>query len=240
MKSARRFKSAITERPRSSGSRATRRTEGVRTHGRSARVVSDVLRATAEEIGRVGYAGLRVEDVAERSGVNKTTIYRRWPNKVDLVAATIRHFAEVPEPPDTGSVREDLLVLLRGSVARSHSTLGRGLLRMLQLERTDPEVDLVAQQIAKEQLHPRHVVIERAVDRGDLPQGTDVELVVELVFAPVIKRIVFVRSAPDDFLESVVDIVLAGAKSGAAIRGQLSIPGPLESARRKRPRRVRG
>lgn len=223
----------MSERLGSSALRATRRTEGIRTHGRSARVVSEVLRATAEEIGRVGYAGLRIEDVAERSGVNKTTIYRRWPTKVDLVTAAIQHFAEVPEAPDTGSVRQDLLLLLRYSVARSSSTLGRGLLRMLQLERTHPEVDLVAQQIAREQLHPRHVVVRRAVERGDLPEGTDVELVVELVFAPVIKRIVFARSAPDDFLESVVDLVLAGARSGAAIRGRRSGPKPVLSGRRR-------
>lgn len=223
----------MSGRTRSPASRATRRTEGVRKQGRSARVVSDVLRATAEEIGRVGYAGLRIEDVAERSGVNKTTIYRRWPTKVDLVTAAIRHFAEVPEPPDTGSVRGDLLLLLRYSAARSHSTLGRGLIRMLQLERTHPEVDLVAQQIAKEQLHPRHVVVRRAVERGDLPAGTDIELVVELVFAPVIKRIVFARSAPDDFLEAVVDIVLAGARSGAAIRNRRAAPAQRVRALRR-------
>ena len=92
--------------------RPTRRTEGRRVHGRSARVVEDVLKATLEEIGRAGYEALRVEDVASRSGVNKTTIYRRWPTKVDLVSAAMRHLAPAPEPPETGSVRSDLLALL--------------------------------------------------------------------------------------------------------------------------------
>ena len=68
----------------------TRRTEGVRVKGRAARVVSDVLIATAEELTRVGYAAFRVEDVAARSGVNKTTIYRRWPTKPELVTAAVR------------------------------------------------------------------------------------------------------------------------------------------------------
>ena len=70
----------------------TRRTEGVLTGGRSARIVDGVLEATAEELSRVGYAALRVDEVAERSGVNKTTIYRRWPTKSDLVRATLEHF----------------------------------------------------------------------------------------------------------------------------------------------------
>ena len=64
-----------------------RRTEGVRVQGRSARVVEIVLKATAEELGRVGFLALRIDDVAERSGVNKTTIYRRWASKEELVAA---------------------------------------------------------------------------------------------------------------------------------------------------------
>ena len=55
-----------------------------RVGGRSARVVSAVLRMTLEVLGQEGYAGLRVEDVAARAGVNKTTIYRRWPTRADL------------------------------------------------------------------------------------------------------------------------------------------------------------
>jgi AcrR family transcriptional regulator len=191
----------------------------VRTKGRSARVVSEVLLAAAEEIGAKGYAALRVEDVAARSGVNKTTIYRRWPTKVDLVAATILHFADVPEPPETGSVRTDLLALLKHTAARAGSRHGRGIVRMIQLERSDPEVDLVAQRIAKEQMRPRRIVLERAMARGELPQGTDVDLILELVFSPVVKRIAFARESPtESFLERVVDIVLAGARSGAGAR----------------------
>src|SRR5689334_17439746 len=98
-------------------SHLTRRTEGVRTRGRSARVVEEVLKATLEEIGQRGYQTMRIEDVAARSGVNKTTIYRRWPTKLDLLAAAVRHFAPVPDPPETGTLRGDLLVLLR-TIAR--------------------------------------------------------------------------------------------------------------------------
>lgn len=67
----------------------TRRTGNARTRGRAANVVHRVVSATADELSRVGYAALRVEDVAARSGVHKTTIYRRWPTKTELVAATI-------------------------------------------------------------------------------------------------------------------------------------------------------
>jgi AcrR family transcriptional regulator len=197
----------------------TRRTEGVRTRGRSARVVGAVLRATAEELGRAGYAALRVEDVAARSRVNKTTIYRRWPTKVDLVTAAIRHFADSPAPPDTGSVRDDLVLLLRHTAAKTQTPLGRGIVRTIQLERAHPEVDLVTRQMAAEQRRVRCLVVERSVLRGELPPGTDADLVVELTFAPVIRRVIAAHRLVDDaFIEAAVDVVLAGARSGAAVR----------------------
>ena len=67
-----------------------------RVGGRSARVVADVLRVTLELIGEHGFAGLRVEDVAARAGVNKTTIYRRWPTRADLVVAALIELATPP------------------------------------------------------------------------------------------------------------------------------------------------
>lgn len=230
MRAGSRFTSAIHGHRVPTKAPVTRRTEGVRKHGRSARVVADVLRSTAEEIGRVGYAALRIEDVAERSGVNKTSIYRRWPTKVDLVTAAIWHFTEAPDPPDTGSVREDLLHLVRYSAARASTPVGRGIMRMLQLERAEPDVERVSRELAKVHLAPRRAVIEQAIRRGELPAGTNVELVIELVFAPVIKRIAFTRAHDDAFLEAVVDVVVAGAKSGAAARKQAA----PSAARRRR------
>src|SRR6516162_5006549 len=95
-----------------------RRTRQQRLGGRSERVVRDVTRATAAELARVGYAELRVEDVATEAGVNKTTIYRRWPSKIELVAAAIRAINEPSgDLPDLGSISLDLLALLRDKVS---------------------------------------------------------------------------------------------------------------------------
>ncbi|HEX4477463.1 MAG TPA: TetR/AcrR family transcriptional regulator [Polyangiaceae bacterium] len=202
----------------SESSRETRRTEGRRVHGRSARIVSRVLTTTAEELGRIGYAALRVEDVAALSGVNKTTIYRRWPTKVDLIVAAIEEFSRPPEVPESTSLREDLLWLLRGLVARSTSPIGRGVIRMIQLERAHPDVDLVVQRMGTEHLRVRREVVERAISRGELPGGTNVDLIVDLIFSPVAKRILFAgQTTPPELMEAAVDVVLAGATSGAAV-----------------------
>jgi len=199
--------------------RATRRTEGRRIHGRSARVVDDVLKATLEEIGRSGYEALRVEDVASRSGVNKTTIYRRWPTKLDLVSAAMRHMAPPPDPPETGSVRSDLLSLLHALVRHAESPLGRGIVRMMMNEGTHPEVGLVRRAVATDHVRVRSLVVERAIERGELPPDTDIDLVVELTFAPVVRRVIHALSADDDgFIEAAVDVVLTGVRGGAARR----------------------
>lgn len=200
-------------------SRPTRRTEGVRTRGRSARVVSEVLRATLEEIGRIGYEALRFEDVASRSGVNKTTIYRRWPTKVELVSAALREFVSAPEQPETGSLQTDLVALLRLTASRAQSNMGRGILRMLQVERTHPEVDAVKRHLRAEHIQTRRAIVDRAIARGELPAETDAELVVELVFAPILRRCIDGPFPADHaFIEATVAVVVAGAKSGAARR----------------------
>src|SRR4030095_5129663 len=80
----------------------------VRVGGRSARVVADVLRTTLEVLGQEGYAGLRIDDVALRAGVNKTTIYRRWPTRADLVIATLTALASPPTAIETGCLERDL------------------------------------------------------------------------------------------------------------------------------------
>src|SRR5690349_6416286 len=91
----------------------TRRTMDARTKGRAAEVVERVLLASAEVLGEVGYAAFRVEDVAARSGVNKTTIYRRWPTRPELVAATMRRIKPTAEGVRGSSLREEVLTFAK-------------------------------------------------------------------------------------------------------------------------------
>jgi AcrR family transcriptional regulator len=186
-----------------------------RAGGRSARVVSEVLRATAEELGRVGYLALRVEDVALHAGVNKTTIYRRWPTKADLVSAVLRDAAEGCEaPPDTGAVRDDLLILV-GRLAEH----GRApWVKVMMAECIHPEVYAIVHGL-KHQFEADWVrAIARGMARGEVPPDASPLLVTELITSAVIGRIVRGEEAPDaPFRESVVDLVLAGA--GATVRG---------------------
>src|SRR5260370_11663714 len=74
-----------------------------------------ILAAAIDLLAEAGYARLTMDQVAARAGVGKASLYLRWPNKVALVAEAIQHrSAVVPEVPDTGSLREDMLAFLLG------------------------------------------------------------------------------------------------------------------------------
>lgn len=194
----------------------TRRTEGVRVKGRAARVVSDVLIATAEELSRVGYAALRVEDVASRSGVNKTTIYRRWPTKPELVGAALRAVWESPEVPDTGSLRSDLLASLKKTASFAMSPIGRGLTRVIQIERAHPELEPIAISLREEFRGIRELLVKRGIERQELPESTDVRFLTDMVAAPVFFRLFTEGESVDAvFIETVVDVVLSGVRACA-------------------------
>ena len=194
----------------------TRRTEGVRVKGRAARVVSDVLIATAEELSRVGYAALRVEDVASRSGVNKTTIYRRWPTKPELVGAALRAVWESPEVPDTGSLRSDLLTSLKKTASFAMSPIGRGLTRVIQIERAHPELEPIAISLREDFRRIREVLVKRGIERQELPESTDVRFLTDMVAAPVFYRLFTEGEAVDNaFIEMVIDVVLSGVRACA-------------------------
>ncbi|HWZ90218.1 MAG TPA: TetR/AcrR family transcriptional regulator [Polyangiaceae bacterium] len=191
----------------------TRRTEGVRVKGRAARVVTDVLIATAEELSRVGYAALRVEDVALRSGVNKTTIYRRWPTKPELVGAALRAVWEPPDVPDTGSVRGDFIASLSRTAAFAMSPIGKGLTHVIQLERAHPEVEPITRSLREDYRKLREQLVDRAIERGELAPGTDSRFVTDLISAPIFSRLFTDGESVDaTFIETVVDVVLTGMR----------------------------
>src|SRR5436309_15957251 len=98
--------------------------------GRSARIRQAVLDAAFAELGEKGYGGLSIEAVAQRSGVAKTTVYRRWPTRDELVADALDSRSDRNEPlPDTGPLRGDLKALCEGVRAKITSNYGKAMLK---------------------------------------------------------------------------------------------------------------
>lgn len=198
----------------SQDSEATRRTQSTRPGGRAADVVDRVVTATVAELSRVGYQAMRVEDVAARSGVNKTTIYRRWPTKAELVSVAVHEQTKRRLPDiDTGSVRGDLLASLRG--AFELLPYEQGMLRVVQMERSVAEVDAFARTLREHIRALRVALVRRGIQRGELPTNVDVELIVDLLSAPVHRALLLNETLRPKDIERMIDLVLAGAASVA-------------------------
>jgi AcrR family transcriptional regulator len=180
-----------------------------RAGGRSARIVAEVLRATAEELARVGYAALRMEEVARAAGVNKTTVYRRWPTKVELVTEAMLHERERRSiVPDTGSLRDDLRVMLHAFVESGRTPLARAWLSELG----NPEVRRIMHGSRHHFESQWTTVLARGMARGELPAGASPVFLMEVLVAPVVGRLVRGEELPtDEFCADVIELVLTGA-----------------------------
>jgi AcrR family transcriptional regulator len=193
---------------------APRRTEGKRLQGRSARVLEAVLDAALEELGRVGYTALRIEDVAAKSGVNKTTIYRRWPTKLDLIASVLINAKEPPSLFDTGSLEGDVRASLYEMRERLHDPRHLAIMRVVMAERMQPEVNEFVMQLRERYAVVRRKIFERAIERGELSPKVDPQSLLDLMTSPLVTRIVHQgREADDAFLEFVTTVICAGART---------------------------
>lgn len=194
----------------------SRKTAGVRTGGRSERVVAAVLDAALMELAAVGYTALRLDDVATRAGVAKTTIYRRWPTKIDLVGDALRQVTSWHDPlPNHGDVRQDILSLLERAVRLVNTAQGRAMARVMTTESVAGEFEKLARQMRDDSRAYRARIIANAVARGDLPPDTDATMVMDSIFAPIMSRIVkFGEKVDHATRERIVDLVITGAEHG--------------------------
>jgi AcrR family transcriptional regulator len=183
-------------------------------------VVRAVLLAAIEELAAVGYEALRIEDVAFRAQVNKTTVYRRWPSKPDLVLAALRTFAvEETVRPDTGSLRGDLLAIARKMSATMASPRGRGILRMLEADSKPPEFALIAETLRAECECLPKSVIDNAIARGELRSTDARDLLIGALAGIVQYRLNVAREPVDEgFLHQIVDLLLDGVSQRAPAR----------------------
>ena len=163
--------------------------KGRRPGGRAAEVVAAVHAATAALLQEQGYERMEIPNIAERAGVNKTSIYRRWPGKAELVmdVALARMRSEVPLP-DTGNLHGDLTALLRTIAAALATSFAGGLLRALISREHEPGVAEARARFWKERISISGELLTRAIARGELPSACDTRLLLELAVAPLFFR----------------------------------------------------
>jgi len=177
-----------------------------------------VLRAVVDELTRTPYAQLTVERIAEASGVHKTTLYRWWSGKAELVADALATLMDTGPVPDTGSTRGDLAQWLAGTVRNyAGSPLGAAMPALISDLASTPE-GLAAFRTAflAERRSNCAEVVERGVARGDLPEELDVDLFMDTLAGAVFYRQVVTGGRVDaDTAARVVDLLVPAAASGA-------------------------
>ncbi|MEV6879286.1 TetR/AcrR family transcriptional regulator [Amycolatopsis sp. NPDC051128] len=159
--------------------------------GRTERTRLAALNATLELLGERGYAELTVEAVAERSGVHKTTLYRRWESAEGLVAAALLMGTEREwEAPDTGSLEGDLREV---NLELVHYFTSPGERELPTASISAAFLSARAAEALREFYVDRHArsaaIVERAVARGEVPPGTDPVEVVRVACGPVFYRL---------------------------------------------------
>jgi AcrR family transcriptional regulator len=172
-----------------------------------------ILAAAGELLLARGLNSISMDEVAERAGASKATIYRWWPSK-ELLALDALFSESEPtrhEPPDTGSFADDLLALTR-PWARQLATApyARLIAAFVNRAQNDPEF---AEEYRAHFVEPRReqarAVFERAVERGEIGADTDVEAALDLLYAPLYHRVLHGHAKLSDrFVRTIVDYVV--------------------------------
>ena len=199
--------------------------QALRSAPRGAAVVGAVIRATFEELAEVGYGALGIDDVARRAGINKTTVYRRWPTKQDLVTAAL---LALPEEyftmPNTGTLRGDLTEIARRIARIFQAVEGRAMMRILFFEgRLTQLTHVEAHFESKRQATGMPAILNRAIARGELPRGFDQKMLDEMLFGTIVCKALVDRTPVDEaFLARLVDVVsVACSAQGPRLRRAL-------------------
>jgi len=191
-------------------SEAPRRGRGrPRREGADAQILDTTLGLLEER----GYADLTVDEVAERTKVAKTTIYRRWPSKGALVAAAVATRVTPFVPPDTGSLEGDLLAV----AARAHSILsgdlGRIFAGLIGDSQLDPELLEILLTTTRQRRQVYEAVVKRGIERGEMSPQVDVEMLVDLLVGPLWNRLLITRAPLRESLpREIVQMILNGVR----------------------------
>jgi AcrR family transcriptional regulator len=166
-----------------------------------------VLAATSELVAELGYSDVTIEAISERSGVARSTIYRHWKQlpalMLDAIAATIQG----ADPPDTGELRADL-VLLVGELAEllTSERFSQIAIALIVESHRDPDIAEVHARFLRGRQQRTVAAIQRGIERGELPATVDPPTMAFDLAAPVFFRALVQHQPVDkDFVEQHVD-----------------------------------
>jgi AcrR family transcriptional regulator len=190
--------------------------DAVAVDGRVRRSRDRVLATAFELLSENGVGGFSIDEVARRSGVAKTTIYRHWPSREALILDAASRISAEQEVPDTGSLEGDLTALLANlghllGTARWSSVVPS----IVDVAERDPGFAAVHGKIQRGHAAAFREVIVRAAGRGLLPAETDPSTMISALIGPLYYRRWFSREPIDgQFVNTIVSNVISGQRTG--------------------------
>ena len=169
-----------------------------------------VLAATAELLFEKGFAGASVDEIARRSGVAKTTIYRHWPTRVDLLRDACSTIGTPQDLPDTGTIEGDVTALMTNLAHLLRTAKWTSVLpSIIDAAERDPDIADMYGRLQHGYSEPLGEVILRAMNRGELPEDTDAAMLIAALTGPLFYRRWFSRDPlTDAFVEQIVRRVI--------------------------------
>src|SRR5918994_3282684 len=174
---------------------------------RSRRVI---LEAVLDELGEVGYGALTIEAVAARAGVGKSTIYRHWPGKLELVEDAFRTLKANVVVPEDGTLRERVVAILEQVAGLlRESTYATCMPALIDAAERDPRVRTFHARFSAERRAVLVDILRDAVESGELPPTADPELLADALVGPIlIRRLMLTEPVGPEIASALVDQVL--------------------------------
>jgi len=179
---------------------------------RIARSRKAVIAAGVELISDGGIRAFSVDAVTQRSGVAKSTIYRHWPTRSDLLADVVASLHRDQPVPDEGSLRGDLDVLMHRLASElATEDWAKGLTAIIGEAEHDADLAELHGEMVHHFMTPTHQVLTRARDRGELRGDVDVELATEFIYGALFHRrlVVHGTNTPQE-VDQLIDLVCTG------------------------------
>ena len=177
----------------------------------TAQILTEALRLGAE----VGYEALTMERLAERTGVAKTTIYRRWPNISTVVMDAFLAEADLASPiADLPSARDSLAVSLRSLVGLYRGARGETLRALIARAQSDDELrEAVVTRWVEPRREMARVTVRKGMQRGEFRSGLDPDVVLDMLYGPIYHRMLVPyhgAELSDSYVDGLIDAVFGG------------------------------
>ncbi len=174
---------------------------------RSRRVI---LQAVLDELGEVGYGALTIEAVAAQAGVGKSTIYRHWPGKLELVEDAFRTLKAPVVVPEEGTLRERIVAVIEQVACLvEQSTYSTCMPALIDAAERDPKVREFHTRFSAERRAVLVGLLRDAVQTGELPPTTDPELLADALVGPILlRRLMLAQPVGPAIAPAIVDQLL--------------------------------